>query len=287
MNVKIITDSAADLPRKEIEEYDIRIIPLNIVRVSDEKLLKDGIDIHPDELYKSMREGVRYKTSQISYQEFYDVFREYAEKNEPFIYLGFSSGLSGTYQSSCLALADLKEKYPNLQAESIDTLAVTAGLGMIVGRIGKLAHDGASFQEIVDETMKLIPRIHHVFTVTDLNYLYEGGRLSKTSAVVGKMLNINPIMIINEEGKIEVVSKQRGQKKTIQKMIDYLKENGGDKPGAKIYITNCDNPEYAKILQDALEQELTPKEYTTFPMTAIIGTHTGPGSLTLHFFDER
>lgn len=284
--VKIITDSACDMPRDQLNDYGIQLIPLNITQ--GEVTLRDGIDIHPAEMYERMRAGERFKTAQISYQTFYDIFLPYAKSGEPFIYFAFSGGLSGTYQTSCLALSHLAEEYPDMIGACIDTKAVAGGLGLYMEDIGEAAKEGMGFDDLIKLAEDLTHRIKHVFSVEDLNYLYEGGRLSKTSAVVGNLLAIKPILEINPEGKIDVIAKIRGENKIIKTMLDYIRKNGGaEKENARFLVTNADNPDLMNKVIAAIEKEFKPSRIDTMPMAAVIGTHTGPGTITLHFYDQR
>ena len=284
MNIKIITDSAADLPEEEVRKLEIRVIPLSVVQ--GETILKDGVDIHPDEIYARQRQGESFTTSQISYTEFTEVFEGYAKEGRPFLYISFSSGISGTYQTSCLALSDLKEKYPEMVGECIDSKSVLGGLGMVLEKVAPIALEGANMAQLTEAVEKYSKAVRHIFTVTDLNYLYKGGRLSKSSAVMGNMLKINPVLIVNADGGLEVLAKARGERKVIQRMIDYVKENGGDTAGEEFVIITCDNPEYAEKLKETVEKKFDPKNVTILPAAPIIGTHLGPGAITLHFFNQ-
>lgn len=284
--VKIITDSACDIPRDLLKDYGIQLIPLNITQ--GEVTLRDGIDIQPAEMYDRMRAGERFKTAQISYQTYYDTFLPYAKSAEPFIYFAFSSGLSGTYQTSCLALGNLAEEYPDMTGACVDTRAVAGGLGLYMQDIGKAAKEGMGFEELIRLADDLTHRIKHVFSVEDLNYLHEGGRLSKASAVMGNLLAIKPILDINPEGRIDLIDKVRGEHKIIRTMIDYIREKGGaETQGAHFLISNADNPQRSEKLAAAIEKEFKPSKIDKMPLAAVIGTHVGPGTLALHFYDQR
>ncbi len=157
MNVKIITDSACDMPSALFDEYDVQVIPLYIL--NEGKSYQDGIDIQADQLYDDMRKGVHYTTSQIPYTDFVTVFTKYAQAGQPFLELSFSSGLSGTFQTASLALRDVKEKYPDVPMAVVDTKAVTGGLGLMVGKIAKAAQKGADLEALIKYTNALSAHI--------------------------------------------------------------------------------------------------------------------------------
>lgn len=284
MDVKIITDSACDTPEKYIKEYDIQIIPLNII--SGDISYLDGIDLTNEELYTRMKAGEIFKTAQISYQTFMDTFEPYAKEGRPFMYFAFSSGLSGTYQTSALALTDLKEKYPDMKGAVVDTKAVVGGLALYMEDIGKAAKAGADMDELLKLAEDLTKRIRHVFTVDTLTYLQRGGRLSKTSAVVGNLLSIKPVLEIDELGKIEILSKVRGKAKQVKAMMDYLEENNAPKEGGRFFMNNAENDELTERVKEEIEKKYHPESIEISDLAPVVATHTGPGTFTIHFYDQ-
>ncbi|KNZ42911.1 DegV family protein [Acetobacterium bakii] len=284
MNIKIITDSACDILEDDRDAYDIEIMPVYVT--GDTKNYRDGIDITSELVYKNMRSGVRYKTSQIPYGDFFKRFEALILEKQPFIYLSFSSGLSGTYQAATLAARDLKETYPEAVFEVVDTKAVCYGLGHIVYAVAKAAKNGGTMDELIKQSSYYIKHVKHVFTVTDLQYLYRGGRLNKGTAIIGNMLHINPLLVVDEAGELKQIDKIRGEKKLIKKMVDYLEVYGNQMNAQTIGISHADNPDLAASFVKLAGKRFNTDNFKIVQLGATVGTHTGPGTLAVFFFDE-
>jgi len=284
MRIKIITDSACDIMETDQQKFDIEIIPIYVVE--DQKTYRDGIDISSEVVCDNMRKGVRYKTSQIPYGDFYQRFEELISEKQPFIYLAFSSGLSGTYQAAALAERDLKEKYPEAIFKVVDTKAVCYGLGHIVYGAARAAAEGTGIDELIKRIDYYIDHIKHVFTVTDLQYLYRGGRLNKGTAIIGNMLNINPLLEVGKTGELQQLDKVRGEKKLVKKMLDYLEENGDQLEQQTIGISHADNPELVELLVKMATRRFNTDRFKIVALGSTVLTHSGPGTVAVFFFDE-
>ncbi|MCH4072980.1 DegV family protein [Pseudoramibacter sp.] len=284
MHIQIITDSACDLPKERLEALEVKVLPLYVT--CGEQIYRDGIDIQPEEIYANMKKGVVYKTSQIPYQDYYDCFKTYAEAGKPALLLSFSSGLSGTYQTACLACKDIREDYPEADIQVVDTKAVTGGLGMIVNVVAEQAQRGMSMQDLIQLTKHCSAHIHHIFTVTNLEYVCRGGRLNRPSALIGNALKIHPFMIVDREGKLEITDKCRGEKRLVKKFVDYIAAHSYDISNQKIYFVDA----YQDHLVEAIQNQLTARygntNFSRKLLAPVIGTHIGPGSMTVFFFDE-
>lgn len=283
MNVKIISDSACEMLQEDIERLGIEIMPLYVSE--GDKTYRDGIDITSDVLYANMRQGVQYKTSQIPYADFFNKFTEMAKAGQPVLCLSFSSGLSGTYQAAMLAKCDVLDEYPDAEIEVLDTKAVTAGLGLIAEKIAQAAQEGMPMNELVKLAEFYISHIRHVFTVTDLEYLYRGGRLNKGTAVVGNMLKIKPLLDVDEKGELRQIDKARGEKKLLKKMIEYLEVHGTAMDQQTIAVTHADNPELAEEFIQMAGKHFNTTNFKLTTLVPVIGTHSGPGTLAVFFFD--
>ncbi len=215
MSVKIITDSAADLPVELLQAYDIDLIPLRVYDEAETEYL-DGVTLESVTLLQHMREGAVYRTSLPSLETFQEKFVSYAKEGNPCIYLAFSSELSGTYQSSVL-IKEKQETYANLDLEIIDTKCASLGQGLVVLEAAKMAKDGASKEDILKRVDFLMNHMEHIFTVADLQYLVRGGRLSKVAGFIGGLLNIKPILNV-EEGKLVPLEKVRGKRKYLAEL---------------------------------------------------------------------
>lgn len=282
MNVKIITDSCCDLPLELADELGLNVIPVLVTSGDNE--YRDQIDITPKTVYEGMRKGKIYKTSQITPQVFEEHFEEAARIGNPAIYLGFSSELSSTYQSAVIARMNILEKYPDFDLKIIDTKAASGGFGLIVYETAKAAKSGATKEELLDISRFYIDNVDQIFTVDDIDYLYRGGRVSKTSAILGGMLNIKPILEV-KEGKLIPIEKVRGRTKVLKRMIEMMEERNidGDFSNRTIFITHGDDAEAAEKLKQMIESKFGAKNYFVGMVGAVIGSHSGPGTLCVFY----
>jgi DegV family protein with EDD domain len=284
MGVKIITDSAADLPVELLQAYDIDLIPLRVYDEAETEYL-DGVTLKSVTLLQKMREGAVYKTSLPSLETFQEKFVSYAKEGNPCIYLAFSSELSGTYQSSVLIKKEVKETYTDLDLEIIDTKCASLGQGIVVLEAAKMAKEGASKEEILNRVAFLMEHMEHIFTVADLQYLVRGGRLSKVAGFIGGLLNIKPILNV-DEGKLVPLEKVRGKKKVLSRIVDIMEERGKDLKGQTIGMTHGDDLETAEALKALITERFACEVFIVNTIGAAIGAHTGPGALTLFFLNK-
>ncbi|MEC2745799.1 DegV family protein [Bacillus cereus] len=284
MGVKIITDSAADLPVELLQAYDIDLIPLRVYDEAETEYL-DGVTLESVTLLQKMREGAVYRTSLPSLETFQEKFVSYAKEGNPCIYLAFSSELSGTYQSSVVIKEEVKETYANLDLEIIDTKCASLGQGLVVLEAAKMAKDGASKEDILKRVDFLMSHMEHIFTVADLQYLVRGGRLSKVAGFIGGLLNIKPILNV-EEGKLVPLEKLRGKKKVLSRIVDIMEERGKDLKGQTIGMTHGDDLETAEVLKSLITERFGCEVFIVNTIGAAIGAHTGPGVITLFFLNE-
>ncbi|CAH2463962.1 DegV family protein [Bacillus mycoides] len=284
MSVKIITDSAADLPVELLQAYDIDLIPLRVYDEAETEYL-DGVTLKSVTLLQKMREGAVYKTSLPSLETFQEKFFSYAKEGNPCIYLAFSSELSGTYQSSVLIKKEVKETYTDLDLEIIDTKCASLGQGIVVLEAAKMAKEGASKEDILNRVAFLMEHMEHIFTVADLQYLVRGGRLSKVAGFIGGLLNIKPILNV-EEGKLVPLEKVRGKKKVLSRIVDIMEERGKDLKDQTIGMTHGDDLETAEALKALITERFGCEVFIVNTIGAAIGAHTGPGALTLFFLNE-
>lgn len=284
MGVKIITDSAADLPVELLQAYDIDLIPLRVYDEAETEYL-DGVTLESVTLLQNMREGAVYRTSLPSLETFQEKFVSYAKEGNPCIYLAFSSELSGTYQSSVVIKEEVKETYVDLDLEIIDTKCASLGQGLVVLEAAKMAKDGASKEDILKRVAFLMEHMEHIFTVADLQYLVKGGRLGKVAGFIGGLLNIKPILNV-EEGKLVPLEKVRGKKKVLSRIVDIMEERGKDLKGQTIAMTHGDDLETAEALKALITERFGCEVFIVNTIGAAIGAHTGPGALTLFFLNE-
>lgn len=283
MAVKILADSACDLPLSFFEEYQVELLPLKVL--IGEKEYEDLETIQPNTVYEAIRAGKVPKTSQVSPTRFESVFTELAKQKQEAIYIAFSSELSGTYQTAVMILDQVKENYPDFQLTIVDTKAASLGYGLIVREAAILAADQHSKEEILSTIQFFTTHMEHLFSVDDLDYLARGGRLSKASAFLGGLLNIKPLLNV-ENGKLVPLEKIRGKKKLLRRMVEVMNERGHSISKQTIGISHADDEETALELKALIEKELNPQEVLITSIGSCIGAHTGPGTIALFFLNE-
>lgn len=283
MNVQILADSACDLTEKYHQEYNIDIVPLTVHL--DGQDYQDQIDIEPKKLYDAMRNGSSPKTSQVTPQTFKSIFTKYAKANQPLIYFAFSSELSGTYQAAKMVQEEMKEEYPDANIHIIDTKCASLGYGLVVLRVAELAKQGASIDEIIEIGTYYANHMEHIFTVDDLKYLFRGGRVSRTSAFVGSLLKIKPLLHV-EQGKLVPIEKIRGSKRVLGRMIEVMEERGVDFDKQTIGISHGDDLATAEKLATMIKDKFPVKDVLIENVGAVIGAHSGPGTIALFFLNE-
>lgn len=283
MTIKILADSACDLTKNYYNEFNIEMVPLTVHL--NEQDYQDSIEISPKKIYDAMRDGHTTKTSQVSPQTFKTIFTSYAEKNQPLIYLAFSSGLSGTYQTAKMIEQEIKEDNPEAPIHIIDTKCASIGYGLVVLRAAKLAQTGATVEEVMDMASYHADHMEHIFTVDDLEYLYRGGRVSKTAAFVGTLLKIKPLLHV-EDGKLIPIEKIRGSKKVLGRMLAIMEQRGTNLNDQVIGISHGDDLETAEKLATMIKEKFNPKEVIIEMVGSVIGAHSGPGTIALFFLNK-
>lgn len=278
--MRIFTDSGSDLPKSFFEKEGVHLFPLRVLVKGTE--YDDIIGISTDQVYAAIAEGEQPKTSQVSLEAFLTAFEDLAKSGEEGIYIAFSSELSGTCQTAIMAKNQLLESYPNLQLAIIDSKCASFGLGLVVKEAVKLQKIGIEFDEAVQTLAEMAQSMEHLFTVGDLNYLAKGGRVSKSSAFVGGLLNIKPILNI-EGGKLVPLEKTRGFKKAIKRMIELMKERGGDFSNKTVGISHSNDEELMYEVKVAIEEALSPKTIELTSIGAVIGAHVGRGTVAIFF----
>ena len=284
----IVSGATGDMPQSVIEEFGLHVIPMN-VRVGEQDYL-----YHPDEkglsckdFYTKLSAGEDAVTSQITPIVFKEVFESYLKEGKDVLYIAFSSGLSGTFNSACLIAEDLKEEYPERKLVCIDSLCASIGEGYLVYLAGKLRKEGKSFDEVVEFVTENRRSVCHWFSVDDLLHLKRGGRLSGFEAAVGTALKIKPVLSVDREGKLTVVAKVRGTKKG----MDYLKErlisDGIDTANQTVMVGHADVPEIAEQLKEQLLADGLVEDVIISNVGPIIGTHVGSGMFALVFLGEN
>ena len=279
-NYVLITDSACDILPEKLAEWKVEMIPLAYLFTDTGKEQLD----HEEpirEFYKSMRDGRVAKTSSVNESRFVDAFTPILEAGKDLIYLAFSSGLRVTCENGKKVAATLQEKYPNRKIVVIDSLAASAGQGLFVYLAVQNRDSGMSLEDNARALEAYVLHVCHWFTVDDLVYLKRGGRISRTTALLGTALNVKPVLHVDNEGHLIKMTQVRGRKKSIRKMAERLGET--ILPESPIFISHGDCAEDAEMLKEILEKEYG-KEVTLITwIGSVIGAHSGPGTLALFF----
>lgn len=283
MALKIITDSASDTPKWVIDEFQLHVIPTPVV--IDEKDYFDGKTIFPEEFYEILRSGKDIKTYHINSQMFYDNFLPYAKNGDEVIYICFSTGIAGTYNAANLAKTELLEQYPDFDLTIIDSKCASLGFGLAAYYALLMQRKGASKQEIIEAIKWHCEHAEHIFTVGTLEYLFKGGRLSRTSAIAGGLLDIKPIIHVNDNGALESIEKVRGRQKSLKRLIEIVGERGADLQNQRIGLLHGDDAKTLESVREQLTAAYGCSKFMENYVGCAIGAHTGPGIIGIIFLN--
>ncbi len=281
-NFVLFTDSSADLPRSILTEMDIRLLQLKVTMENEATKPNDQVDVK--EFYKELRNKKSATTSTAAFADFLNAFEPVLKEGKDILYLGFSSGLSGTYQAGLMASKEMSEQYPDRKIIAIDTLCASLGQGMLVYEAAKKKQAGASIDEVAAFVEENKLKMCHWFTVDDLFFLKRGGRVSAATAVMGSLLSIKPVMHVDNNGKLINVMKARGRKDAIASLFAKIRDTGVDVANQTVFISHGDCAEDAQLLADRIQSELGVKTVVIDYVGPVIGAHSGPGTLALFFF---
>lgn len=280
-NFVIFTDSAADLPKSMVKDLDINY--LGLICNIDNKEYVDNFDgeLTHEDFYNKLRAGAMPSTSQINSFRFVEAFEEYIKQGISVLYLAFSSALSGTYNSSLIAREELLEKYPDADIRIIDTRAACLGQGLIVYYAAQMKKDGKSIDEIYSWVEENKNKVCHYFTVDNLDHLKRGGRISSTAAAIGSLLNIKPMLYVNDAGELHNFAKAKGRKKSLKMLFQELEKHIVNPEEQTIFIAHSDCLEDAETLANMIREKYNVKDIVMDYIGIVIGSHTGIGTLAL------
>ena len=281
----IVSDSTVDLPKEYLQSKQVPIISLSYIMdgVTYEEM--DGLS--HKEFFEKLRAGSLPTTSQINPEQAREALEPFAKEGKDILYIGFSSGLSGSYNSVRMAAEDLKEEYPDINIIAIDSLCACMGEGLLLYKALELKEHGMSMEEIAKwvEANKL--HICHNVTVDDLNHLHRGGRISKTTAVVGSMIKIKPIIHMSDEGKLVVIGKERGRKKSLVSIVDRMEKQMQGYDNDIVMITHGDCIEDAEFVKKQVEERFGIHNVMINGIGSVIGSHTGAGVVSVFFMGDK
>lgn len=278
----IATDSGADLPYDLMEREGIMCADLTLYfEATGEKY--SNREVRPKELYERLRNGEIAKTSAVNPEEFREAFEPVIKSGKDILYIGLDSAISTTYGSARIAAESLNDEYSENRIVVIDTLCACGGLGLLVYEAVKLKKGGAGLDEIANAVMKLAPKVSHRFTVETLTYLNRGGRVSKSSCVVGNVLNIKPVLRVDDAGYLVSTGKARGRRKSIEMLVDAYENTADNSSLCTTVISHADCIDDARKLANILKEHFNVKDILITDIGPVIGAHAGPGTLALFY----
>ena len=283
-NYVIITDSSCDLPDRLVRELELEVLPLAFIM--DGRTYRnypDNREMSPEDFYGRQKDGLMATTNAVNVGEASDAMEAVLKQDKDVLVLGFSSGLSTTYNSFKIAADELVEKYPSRRIYTVDTLCASLGQGMFVYQAAKMRQEGKSIEEVRDwaEANKL--RQCHWFTVNDLFFLKKGGRVSAATAVVGTMLQIKPVMHVDNEGHLIKADTARGRKASLKALVDKVGELAENPASQVMFISHSDCLADAQYVADEIKKRFGAREIIINSIGPVIGAHTGPGCVALFF----
>lgn len=283
----IVSDATLDLSADKISEYGIKVIPMGVSIDEDQYThYPDEREISIEEFYSRLKNGSVSHTTQITPAVFQDYFTEILEQGQDILYIAFSSGLSGTYNTSQIVIRDLAEEYPDRKIYVVDSLCASVGEGLLVFNAALQKSSGLNIDELKDWVEQNKRKAQHWFTVKDLFHLKRGGRISSIEAIVGTALKIKPVLSTDEAGKLTVVTKIRGTRAELDFMVTKLVEEGADIASQTVIIGHADDLTQAQELEKLIREKKLVKDIMIMKIGPIIGTHTGPGMLALTFMGK-
>lgn len=281
----ITSDNNCDLSKEFLSENNVDVCYLSFSM--DNKTydcVETTLDDH--EFYEKMRLGNMPTTAQVNPTQMIEMFKKHLDEGKDILHISFSSNLSGTYNNAVLAKEEVEKKYPERKIIVIDSLAASLGQGMLIHSAVKLKNEGKSIDEVATWLEENKLHACHFFTVSDLNHLYRGGRVSKTAAFLGTLIHIKPILYVDNEGRLIPSTKVKGRKKSIQTLVDKMKENIGDYKNDTIFISHGDCMEDIEYLKELITKEFGKKEFIVNYVSPTIGAHSGPDTIALFFYGK-
>ncbi len=284
MAYRIVTDSASNLSEEMIDEFGLEILPMTfMVDGIERRSYLKGEKTDLKQFYTMMREGKVITTSLPNLQETEATMRAILDVGEDILYLGFSSALSSAFGSIELLMQRLADEYPERKLRAVETFAASGGQGMLVYLACKKAAEGASLDETGDFVVETRDHLCHWFTVDDLMFLFRGGRVSRTSAWAGTMLNIKPVLHVDAEGALIPMEKVRGRKKSIKALVDHMEKTAIDPASQTVFITHGDCIEDVEVLKREISERMGVTDFVVNYIDPVVGAHSGPGTLALFF----
>lgn len=280
----LITDSSADLSQEMVQELGVTVLPLSFtIQGKVYRNYPDNREMDLPLFYDMLRAGELATTSAVNVAEYTQAVEPILQEKKDVLILAFSSGLSSTYQASVLAAEELREKYPDRKIYTVDTLCASLGQGLLVYLAVQEQRKGRSIEEVRDwaESTKL--NLCHQFTVDDLHFLKRGGRISATTAVVGSMLQIKPVLHVDNEGRLINIGKARGRQASLKALVDKMEKTVTEEGRKTVFISHGDCRKDAVAVADMVRERFGTQDIRINYVGPVIGAHSGPGTLALFY----
>lgn len=288
---EIVTDSSCNLLENMIETFGLHILPLTFMADGEDEVYQSYLEGERTDLsqfYRMMREGKVFRTSLPNQAQTEELFRGLLDAGRDVLYIGFSSGLSGTFEATARIMERLAPDYPARRLYAVDTLAASGGQGLLVWHAVQKAEKGATIDEVRDWLEENKLHMAHWFTVDDLMFLHRGGRVSRTSATAGTVLNIKPVMHVDDEGKLVVTEKVLGRKKSLKSLVEHM-EQTAIRPvkDQVVFLNHGDCLKEAQLLAREVKERFGVRNVVINWIDPVIGAHSGPGTMALFFLAEH
>lgn len=291
MSFWVVTDACCDLPASFLQEArNVLVVPMNYQIDGTEKELNpqgENVEQEMRMFYQQLLDGAMATTFQISHQSWIDALVPLCEAGHDVLVIVFSSGLSGTCESAISACQELSERFPDRKVMAVDSLCASMGEGLFVHYVLAERETGRSIEECYQFALETVPRVNHWVTVADLRYLRRGGRISASSAYLGSILKIKPIINVDPKGKLIPREKVQGRKRSLRALYEKAEEFAVKPHTQTMFISHADSEEGALWLAEKLKEELHVPEVVVSTIGPIIGSHSGPGTVALFFLDEH
>jgi DegV family protein with EDD domain len=285
----IVSDTASDLPAAYVERHErFTLIPMPYLLDGAEGFYEVGDEKNVHSFYQKLRDGKAATTSQVNQAQYYSVLKDLTDKGEGVLLIPLSGGISGSVQSANLALSALKDVNPKVQVRVVDSLCASLGQGLLLHYALEERSKGKTLEEVAEWLEIFRQKIIQWFTVDDLNFLFRGGRVSRSTAFVGTMLGVKPVLHVDWEGRLIPMEKVQGRKRSIRTLSNKIIENASPKEGQTIFISHGDCEEDAEYLKGLISEGLPNlKEVLISPCGCVVGAHSGPGTLAVFAVGEH
>lgn len=287
MAYKIVTDNSSDMNLDFIKESDMVVIPMKTTMDGEEVMLLTSDIENVNSYYELMLEDKPVSSSQVNRADFEKYFTQVLDDGYDIIYTGLSSGLSGTYDNAVEVAKELREKSPERKIAVLNTVTACTGAGLLVQTMQELKNQGMTYEELVEWVDKYYMNVVAQFGVDDLKYLYRGGRVSRTTAGVGNLLQVKPMLHIKEDGSLDVVALDRGRKNNMKHLLKNFRKNWLPEISDMVVIGYAYYKENALALKEMVEEEFPQARIYIAPIGTLIGTHVGPGMWSLCYFGKE